>query len=140
MKVFTKETWDIRWILIEHGSLKCNATMFYHLVMVNEPKLFIIQLLQNVWYFIYVMMKFGCSLQWTINILLNAWLLFLEDEKQVDLYYLLKVLFGIQLLGTPMFTHVLNLKYKSWFTKEKCFTYSQVATHTDLLEKFKIER
>ncbi len=98
------------------------------------------QLLKNVWYFIYVTMKFGCSLQWTINILLNAWLLFFEDEKQVDLYYLLKVLFGIQLLGTPMFTHVLNLKCKPWFTKEKCFIYSQVATHSDLLEKFKIER
>lgn len=133
MKVFNKETWDIRWIFIEHKSFKCNATMFYHLVMVIEPKLFIMQLFQKVWYFIYVAVKFGCSLQWTIDILLNTWPLFLEDEKQVDLNYLLKVLFHIQLLSTPMFTHVLNLKCKPWFTIEKCFIFSQVATHTDLL-------
>jgi hypothetical protein len=62
--------------------------------------------------FYHVTVKFGCSFQWTINILLYAWLLFLEDEKQVDLSYLLKVLFSIQLLGTPMLTHVLNLKCK----------------------------
>jgi hypothetical protein len=136
MKIFNKEMWDIMWIFIEHRSFKCNATMFYHLVMVT----LIMQLLQKMRYFIYVTVKFGCSLQWTINILLNAWLLFLEDEKQIDLNYLLKVLFDIQLLSTPMLTHVLNLKCKPWFIIKKCFIYSQVATHSDLLEKFKIER